>query len=145
MRHLHLVLRPDRALFSALDDEFLPERVYITENMGRVSFHVEGDEHGVTVESTLPEAKKKVLSIVGTTQLLKAVERIDMPRGEILEVQWETPRGKAFAGEAKVPGRDQVIVTDGVPEDQAQRLLDEVEEAVHDLFRDAIRLYHGIS
>ncbi len=145
MRHLHLVLRPERALFSALDDEFLPERVYITEHTGRTSFHVEGDEHVITVDTTLPRAKDRILSIVGSTTLLKAVERVDMPRGEILEVQWETPEGKAFAGEAKVPGRDEVIVTDGIAKEEAEKLLDEVEEAVHDLFRDAVRLYHGIS
>ncbi len=148
MRHLYLTAFPDRVLFAALDDEFLPERAYLSHRDGRSKFSTEESEISVSVDDDfILKAKERLErelreAMNGRPRLIRAEKREDLPRGEAVEVYGAGAGEEVFAGRFEL-GEEVYIAARGTDTETAREVTEVSEEVLMDLLARVIDLYHS--
>ncbi|HII69648.1 hypothetical protein [Methanopyrus kandleri] len=148
MRHLYLTVLPDRTLFAALDEEFLPERAYLSHRGDKFKFSTEETELSREIEDeTLLEARKTLERNVGEVlgekpRLLRVEEREDLPKGRAVEVYGRGGTKEIFVGKVEL-GEEVLLASRGTGSEEAKEVTEVAERVLSGLLGRVIDLYYS--
>ncbi|WP_457620385.1 hypothetical protein [Methanopyrus sp.] len=148
MRHLYLTALPDRTLFAALDEEFLPERAYLSHRGGKLRFSTEETEFSCEIEDeTLLEARETLERNLGEVlgeepRLLRAEEREDIPKGRAIEVYSRGGTKEVFVGKMEL-GEKVLFASRGTDSEEAKAITEVAERVLNGLLGRVIDLYYS--
>ncbi|WP_456481522.1 hypothetical protein [Methanopyrus sp.] len=148
MRHLYLTALPGRTLFAALDEEFLPERAYLSHRGDKLRFSTE--ETGLSREiedETLLEARETLERNVGEVlgekpRLLRVEEREDLPEGTAVEVYGRGGTKEIFVGKLEL-GERTFLTSRGADSAKAKEVTEVAERVLTGLLGRVIDLYYS--
>ncbi len=148
MRHLYLTALPDRVLFTALDDELLPERTYLSYRDGRFRFSTEESEISRSVDDdSILQAKERLERELRDVmnrrpRIIRAEKREDLPRGEAVEVYGSCEGEEVFAGRFEL-GEEVYIAARGTDTETARTVTETSERVLTELLTRAVELYYS--